>query len=69
MARTQLYRLARTQRRWWPPAQDDVARRLRAGKTKRAAIRALTRYLLRAILRVWQECLQTHTTPSLVQAA
>jgi transposase len=64
-----LYRMALTHLRCWAPAQDYVARRLREGKTKREAIRALKRYLMRAIWRLWQECLQTHTPPSLVQAA
>ena len=65
-----LYRMALTQLRCWPPAQDYVARRLREGKTKREAIRALKRYLMRAIWRLWQGCLWTHTTtPSCVQAA
>jgi transposase len=64
-----LYRMALTQLRCWPPAQASVARRLREGKTKREAIRALKRYLMRAFWRLGQECLQTHTPPSLVQAA
>jgi transposase len=66
---TILYRIALTQLRCWPPAQDYVACRMREGKTKREAIRALKRYLMRAIWRLWQECLQTHTPPSFVQAA
>jgi transposase len=59
--------MALTQLRCWSPAQDYVARRLREGKTKREAIRALKRYLMRAIWRLWQECLQTQThTPPLL---
>ncbi len=64
-----LYRMALTQLRCWPPAQEYVARRMREGKTKREAIRALKRYLIRAIWRVWQECV-THQAPSsVIQAA
>jgi transposase len=64
-----LYRMALTQLRCWPPAQEYVARRMSEGKTKREAIRALKRYLIRAIWRVWQECV-THQAPSsVIQAA
>src|SRR5205085_1168749 len=55
-----LYRIALTQARCWPPAQAYLARRLREGKTKREAIRALKRYLIRAIWRLWQECVSSH---------
>ena len=51
-----LFRSALTQLRAWPDAKADVARRMREGKTKREAIRALKRYLIRAIWRLWQEC-------------
>jgi transposase len=64
-----LYRIALTQLRCWPPAQDYVARRLREGKTKREAIRALKRYIARAIWRLWQECVPSHQVPSYAQAA
>jgi len=64
-----LYRIALTQLRCWPPAQDYVARRVREGKTKREAIRALKRYLIRAIWRVWQECVSHQASSSFVQAA
>jgi transposase len=64
-----LYRIALTQLRCWPPAQDYVARRLREGKTKREAIRALKRYIMRAIWRLWQECGPSHQVPSYAQAA
>jgi transposase len=64
-----LYRIALTQLRWWPPAHDYVARRLREGKTKREAIRALKRYLMRAIWRLWQECGPSHQVPAYAQAA
>jgi transposase len=51
-----LYRIALTQLRSLPAAQDYVARRLGEGKTKREALRALKRYIIRAIWRLWQEC-------------
>ena len=51
-----LYRIALTQARVWPDAQAYVARRMGEGKTKREAIRALKRYLVRAIWRLWKEC-------------
>src|SRR5207248_8325407 len=64
-----LYRIALTQARCWPPAQAYLARRLREGKTKREAIRALKRYLIRAIWRLWQECVSSHPVTSYGQAA
>ena len=64
-----LYRIALTQLRCWPPAQDYVARRLREGKTKREAIRALKRYIMRAIWRLWPACGPSHQVPSYAQAA
>jgi len=51
-----LYRIALTQARVWPDAQAYVARRMGEGKTKREALRALKRYLVRAIFHLWQEC-------------
>ena len=63
------YRMALTQLRCWPPAQECVARRLSEGKTKREAIRALKRYLVRAIWRVWQACVSHQASSSFVQAA
>jgi transposase len=52
-----LYRIALTQARSSPEAQAYLARRRAEGKTWREAIRALKRYLVRAIWRLWQECL------------
>jgi len=51
-----VHRIALTQLRAWPDAKAYVARRMSEGKTKREAIRALKRYLIRAIWRLWQEC-------------
>jgi transposase len=43
------HRIVVTQMRIHPPAQDYIARRLTEGKTKREAIRALKRHLVRTI--------------------
>jgi transposase len=51
-----IHRIALAQLRSLPAAQAYVARRLSAGKTKREALRALKRYLVRAIWRLWQQC-------------
>jgi hypothetical protein len=48
--------IALTQLRAWPPAREYVARRVREGKTRREAMRALKRYLARAIWQAWQRC-------------
>jgi transposase len=64
-----LYRIALIQARCWPPAQAYLARRLHDGKTKREAIRALKRYLIRAIWRLWQECVSHSAPSSVIQAA
>ncbi len=54
-----LYRIAVTQARCSPAAQAYLARRVSEGKTKREAIRALKRFIARAIWRQWQACLTT----------
>jgi transposase len=59
-----LYRIAVTQARCSPAAQAYLARRVSEGKTKREAMRALKRFIARAIWRQWQACLTT-TTESL----
>ncbi len=51
-----LYRIALTQAHHSPEARAYLARRVSEGKTKREAIRALKRYLIRAVWRLWQEC-------------
>ena len=53
-----LYRIALTQLRSLPAAQAYVARRLSEGKTKREAIRALKRHLVRVLFGLWRECLR-----------
>jgi transposase len=52
-----LYRIALTQARCSPAARAYHARRISEGKTKREALRALKRYIARAIWRRWQDCL------------
>ena len=51
-----LYRIALTQTRRSPAAQAYLARRMGEGKTRREAVRALKRYVIRAIWKRWQEC-------------
>lgn len=56
-----LYRIALTQSRHSPPAQAYLARRITEGKTRREAMRALKRFIVRAIWRQWRAC---HGTPA-----
>ncbi len=51
-----LYRIALTQARHAPEARTYVERRVAEGKTKREALGALKRFIIRAIWRLWQEC-------------
>lgn len=51
-----LYRIALTQAHHLPEARAYLARRVAEGKTKREAIRALKRYIVRGVWRLWQEC-------------
>ncbi len=64
-----LYRIALTQRRSLPAAQAYVARRMGEGKTKREAIRALKRHLVRAIFHLWQECLRAERDQLIARVA
>ena len=64
-----LYRIALSQIRRLPEARAYLARRQAEGKTWREAIRALKRYLIRAIWRLWQQCLNTSGGEGLLQAA
>jgi transposase len=64
-----VHRIALTQLRSLPAAQAYVERRLREGKTKREAIRALKRYIVRAIWRLWQQCRPADPDPQVLQAA
>jgi transposase len=51
-----LYRIALTQARHAPEARAYLERRRAQGKTSKEAFRALKRFLIRAIWRLWQEC-------------
>jgi transposase len=64
-----LYRIALTQARSSPDGRPYVQRRMAEGKTWREAIRALKRYLIRAIWRRWQECRPPQVAPSATVAA
>jgi transposase len=63
-----LYRIVLTQAHFLPEARAYIQRRLAQGKTKREAHRALRRYVIRAIWRLWQEC-QTLQTANFGRAA
>ncbi len=60
-----LYRIALVQATSSPQAKADLARRQAEGKTRREAIRALKRYVIRAIWLVWQRCQTSHTEQAL----
>ncbi len=64
-----LYRIALVQARSWPSAQAYLARRRAEGKTWREAMRALKLYLIRAIWRLWQQCLAQQACHAVRQAA
>ena len=51
-----LYRIALTQARSSPEGRAYLDRRVAEGKTRREALRALKRHLIRAVWRLWQEC-------------
>ncbi len=51
-----LYRIALTQARHSREARAYLDRRIAEGKTRREAVRALKRYIIRAIWRLWQSC-------------
>lgn len=53
-----MHRIALTQAQRYAPARTYVARRRAEGKTWREAIRALKRYIVRAIYTQWKECLR-----------
>ena len=64
-----LYRIALSQARTLPEAQAYLARRQAEGKTWREAIRALKRYLIRTIWRLWEQCLDTPRSAGTLQVA
>lgn len=51
-----LYRIAVTQARHSEQGRAYLSRRVTEGKTHREALRALKRYIVRAVWRLWQEC-------------
>jgi len=51
-----LYRIALTQAHHLKPAREYLARRVAEGKTRREAMRALKRFIVRAVWRAWLEC-------------
>ena len=51
-----LYRIVLTQAHYSEQARAYLARRVEEGKTKREAMRALKRYIVRAIWRIWTTC-------------
>ncbi len=51
-----VYRIALTQAHHSKQAREYLDRRVSEGKTKREAIRALKRFIIRAIWRLWLEC-------------
>jgi transposase len=59
-----LYMIVLTQARCFPQARAYIRRRLSEGKTKREANRALRRFVIRAIWRLWQECLKVQPANS-----
>lgn len=53
-----IHRITLTQAKRYAPAKTYVARRQAEGKTWREAIRALKRYIVRAVYAQWKECLR-----------
>jgi len=51
-----LHRIALTQSRAHPPAIRYLRRRMAEGKTRAEAVRALKRYIARAVHRAWRQC-------------
>lgn len=64
-----LYRIALTQSRHSEEAQAYLARRISDGKSKREAIRALKRFIVRALWRAWIECRQDRLTSGALSGA
>jgi len=58
------YRIALTQASRSDQARAYLARREAGGKSRREALRALKRHLVRAVWRLWQECLAPPLAPS-----
>ena len=58
-----LHRIAIAQARSSPAARAYLARREAEGRTRREAIRALKRFLVRALWRLWQDCASEAPAP------
>lgn len=64
-----LYRIALTQAHHSPDARAYLDRRVSEGKTRREAVRALKRYIARAVWRLWQQCEPSRTAVGVLIAA
>lgn len=64
-----LYRIALTQAHHSQEARAYLDRRTAEGKTRREAVRALKRYIVRAVWRLWQQCEPVMELPSALVAA
>ena len=51
-----LYRIVLTQAHYSEAAKAYLARRMSQGRTRKEAVRALKRYIVRAIFRLWDQC-------------
>jgi len=47
--------------RWHQPTRDDMARRLKQGKSRKEIIRCLKRYVAREVFAVLHQMANTHT--------
>ena len=64
-----MYRIALTQAHHSPDARTYLDRRVSEGKTRREAMRALKRYIVRGVWRLWQECEPSRSAATLPGAA
>ena len=64
-----LYRIVLTQAHHSPAAKAYIKRRLSEGKTRREAHRALRRFVVRAIWRLWHECQTAQAREAVREAA
>jgi transposase len=59
-----IHNIAMTQARCYQPAIDYLAKRRAEGRTKQDAMRALKRYIARAVFQDWLRCFPSSTSPS-----
>jgi transposase len=64
-----LYFIVLTQAHHHPEARAYLARRVSEGKSRKEAHRALRRFIVRAIWKLWQECLEVRTAENCRAAA